>query len=197
MQAPADALDIVDGEVVRKDNPGGPSISLGKIAAALSNTSKPLGAPRSRPFGGGLVPRRPPGLSLRQPSRGGEGRPVDRRREGRALCHRLRHRPRHQSDAGERPDCRRLRAGLGGALYEEFNYNAQRRSAGGDLRRLSAAHGARGARPRNPAHRGPSVPLNPLGIKGAGESGVNGVGGAIASAIETPSAFPAPSPSCR
>ena len=41
LQAPADALDIVNGEVIRRDNPGGPSISLGKIAAALSK-------PRSR-----------------------------------------------------------------------------------------------------------------------------------------------------
>ena len=43
LQAPVDTLDIVDGEVVRRDRPGGPSISLGKIAAALSNTSKTLG----------------------------------------------------------------------------------------------------------------------------------------------------------
>ena len=31
--APPDALDIVDGEVVRKDRVGGPSVSLGAIAA--------------------------------------------------------------------------------------------------------------------------------------------------------------------
>jgi carbon-monoxide dehydrogenase large subunit/6-hydroxypseudooxynicotine dehydrogenase subunit gamma len=31
MQAPADALDIVDGKVVRKDQPLGPSMSLGGL----------------------------------------------------------------------------------------------------------------------------------------------------------------------
>ena len=108
LQAPADALDIVNGEVIRRDNPGGPSISLGKIAAALSNTSKSLGG-------------RDPGLSAEgwffadhqvypygNPPRGGEGRSGHRRREGSALRHRLRHRPRHQPDLGEGPDRRRL-----------------------------------------------------------------------------------------
>ena len=43
MQAPADALDIVDGKVVRKDQPLGPSMSLGEIANHLAPTSKTLG----------------------------------------------------------------------------------------------------------------------------------------------------------
>ena len=43
MQAPPDALDIVDGNVVRKDAAAGPSISLGEIADHLAPTSKSLG----------------------------------------------------------------------------------------------------------------------------------------------------------
>src|SRR4029078_3529452 len=43
MQAPADALDIVDGKVGRKDLPLGPSVSLGEIANHLAPTSKTLG----------------------------------------------------------------------------------------------------------------------------------------------------------
>src|SRR5262249_33825941 len=43
MQAPADALDIIDGKVVRKDRPSGPSIGLGEIADYLAPTSKTLG----------------------------------------------------------------------------------------------------------------------------------------------------------
>jgi carbon-monoxide dehydrogenase large subunit/6-hydroxypseudooxynicotine dehydrogenase subunit gamma len=39
LQAPPAALDIVDGKVVRKDQPAGPSISLGDIAKHLEPTS--------------------------------------------------------------------------------------------------------------------------------------------------------------
>src|SRR5262249_42103465 len=42
LQAPADALDIVDGHVVRTDRPSGPSIGLGEIAPNLSPASKML-----------------------------------------------------------------------------------------------------------------------------------------------------------
>ena len=35
MQQPPDALDIVDGEVIRKDQPAGPSMTLGEIAQCI------------------------------------------------------------------------------------------------------------------------------------------------------------------
>ena len=45
MQAPVDALDIVDGEVVRTDRAGGPSMTLGAdrggAAAALEDARRP------------------------------------------------------------------------------------------------------------------------------------------------------------
>ena len=43
MQTPPDALDIVDGKVLRKDQPAGPSMTLGEIARHLAPTSKTLG----------------------------------------------------------------------------------------------------------------------------------------------------------
>ena len=113
MQAPVAALDIVDGKVMRKDQPSGPSISLGEIATHLAPTSKTLG-------------EREPGLSVEGWFRvehqvypyGIHFAVVKVDREtggvhGRALCHRLRHRARHQSRAGEGPDRRRLRPGAG------------------------------------------------------------------------------------
>src|SRR5205807_4521340 len=43
MQAPTEALGIVDGMVVRKNQLAGPSVSLGEIARHLDPTSKTLG----------------------------------------------------------------------------------------------------------------------------------------------------------
>ena len=43
MQAPVDKLDIVDGRVIRVDQPTGPSITLGEIAAGLWPTRKTIG----------------------------------------------------------------------------------------------------------------------------------------------------------
>ena len=43
MQAPVETLDIVHGEVIVKDRAGGPSMTLGQIAAALGPASKTRG----------------------------------------------------------------------------------------------------------------------------------------------------------
>ena len=89
MQTPADALDIVDGKVVRKDAPAGPSMTLGEIADHLEPDLEDARRARARALVRGLVPRAAPSLSLWDSFRGGQRRSRDRRRCRRALCHRL------------------------------------------------------------------------------------------------------------
>jgi len=184
MQSEPDALDIVNGEVVRKGQTGGASISLGQLAAKLSNTSKSLGG-------------REPGLSAEgwfyadhqvypygdhlavvkvDPKTGGVKveRYVIAYDIGRAINPTL---VKGQIAGG-------FAQGLGGALLEEFTYNDN-----GDPLAATFADYLLPTVREVPnleillTEDYPS-PLNPLGIKGAGESGVNGVGGAIASAID-------------
>jgi carbon-monoxide dehydrogenase large subunit/6-hydroxypseudooxynicotine dehydrogenase subunit gamma len=74
--------------------------------------------------------------------------------------------------------------GLGGALYEEFTYDAR----GEPLAVTFADYLMPTARETPPTtvlvtEDAPS-PLNPLGLKGAGEGGANAAGAAIAAAID-------------
>ena len=133
MQAPADALDIVNGEVVRRR-------PRRRAVDRRSARSRRRSCRRSKLRGG-----REPGLSAEgwfyadhqvypygnhlavvkvDPDTGGV--------KVRALRHRLRHRPRHQSDAGQGPDRRRLRAGArrradGGVHLQRARRSARRR----------------------------------------------------------------------
>ena len=43
LQSPPDTLDVIDGKVVRKNAPQGPSVTLGEVARALNPGSKLLG----------------------------------------------------------------------------------------------------------------------------------------------------------
>ncbi len=184
MQAPVDALTILDGKVVRTDRAASPSITLAEIANGLSPTSKTRGA-------------RDPGLSAEgwfnvehqvypygthvavvRVDRATGGVTVERYiigyDIGRAINPML---VKGQIVGG-------FAQGLGGALYEEFIYNER-----GDPLSASFMDYLMPTARETPdvdvilTEEAPS-PLNPLGIKGAGESGITGVGATIASAID-------------
>jgi carbon-monoxide dehydrogenase large subunit len=185
MQARADTLEIIDGKVLRKDQPTGPSISLGEIAGHLAPTSKTLGG-------------REPGLSAEGWFRvkhqvypyGIHFAVVRVDREtggvevedyviaydiGRAINPAL---VKGQIVGG-------FAQGLGGALLEEFTYNER-----GDPLATTFADYLMPTVRETPEvgvilREDYTSPLNPLGIKGAGESGITGVGAAIASAIDS------------
>ena len=186
MQAPPDALDIVDGEVIRKDQPRGPSMTLGEIARASRADLEDARRPRARAVGRRLVPHRASGLSLRHPPRGGEGRSRHRRRRRSSAT--------SSPTTSAAPSIRRwskgqivggFAQGLGGALLRGVHLQRARRSAGRRPSPTTCCRPcARCPRSRSCCARTTPSPLNPLGIKGAGESGVTGVGAAIASAID-------------
>jgi carbon-monoxide dehydrogenase large subunit/6-hydroxypseudooxynicotine dehydrogenase subunit gamma len=184
MQATADTLDIIDGKVVRKDQPLGPSMSLGEIANHLAPTSKTLGnrEPGLSAEGWFRVEHQvyPYGLHFAVVK-------VDRetggvRVESYAIAY----------DIGRAINPALVKGqivggfaqGLGGALLEEFTYNER-----GDPLATTFADYLMPTVRETPnvdviLREDYTSPLNPLGIKGAGESGITGVGAAIASAID-------------
>jgi aerobic carbon-monoxide dehydrogenase large subunit len=184
LQAPMDALDIIEGHVIRIDQTGGPSIGLGDLAANLVPTAKARGAREpglaadgwfnvdhqvypygshvavvrvDRETGGVVVERYVIGYDI-----------------GRAINPLL---VKGQIAGG-------FTQGLGGALMEQFLYNDR-----GDPLCVTFADYLLPTIRETPdmdiilTEEAPS-PLNPLGIKGAGESGITAVGAAIASAID-------------
>jgi carbon-monoxide dehydrogenase large subunit len=184
MQTPPDALDIVDGKVLRKDQPAGPSMTLGEIARHLEPTSKTLGGrePGLSAEGWFRVEHQvyPYGLhfAVVKVDRGTGGVQVERYAIaydiGRAINPAL---VKGQIVGG-------FAQGLGGALLEEFTYNER-----GDPLATTFADYLMPTVRETPEvevllREDYVSPLNPLGIKGAGESGITGVGAAIASAID-------------
>src|SRR5437763_129422 len=192
LQASPDALDVVAGEVVRKDGNAGPSISLGAIAQNLAPTAKARG-------------EREPGLAAEgwfktehQVYPYGSHVAVVRvdAETGRVAIERYC----IAYDIGRAINPALVRGqivggyaqGLGGALFEEFSY-----SESGDPLAVTFADYLLPALHEVPA---PEVllredytsPLNPLGIKGAGESGITAVGATIASAIDDAIGMPGP-----
>jgi aerobic carbon-monoxide dehydrogenase large subunit len=184
MQARSDALDIVDGRVVRKDAPQGASMTLGEIADHLAPTSKTLGerAPGLCAEGWFRTAHQvyPYGIhfAVVQVDRETGGVAVERYviayDIGRAINPAL---VEGQIVGG-------FAQGLGGALMEEFTFNER-----GDPLATTFADYLMPSVRETPAvdvilREDYRSPLNPLGIKGAGESGITGVGAAIASAID-------------
>ena len=184
LQAPFHALDIVNGEVTRKDRTPSPSISLGKIAQHLAPGAKGLGErePGLSAEGWFKVEHQvyPYGSHVAVVKVDRETGGVDVERYfiaydiGRAINPALVH---GQIVGG-------FAQGLGGALFEEFTFSER-----GDPLAVTFADYLLPAVHETPApdvllREDYTTPLNPLGIKGAGESGITGVGATIASAID-------------
>jgi carbon-monoxide dehydrogenase large subunit len=179
LQAPIAALDIVNGEVLRRDRAGGPSISLAQIASARGKIEAEgwhHTAHQVYPYGNHLAVVRV------DPETGGVTveRYVIAYDIGRAINPML---VKGQIAGG-------CAQGIGGALLEEFTYSER-----GDPMSVTFADYLLPGVCEVPdveillTEDHPS-PLNPLGIKGAGESGINGVGAAIASAIDNAVGIP-------
>jgi CO/xanthine dehydrogenase Mo-binding subunit len=183
LQADADALDVVDGRVVRRDGTGA-AIGLDEVARNL--------VPASRTRGD-----REPGLSAEGWFHSDHMNypygvhvavvRVDRDTGGVAVERYL-----VAYDVGRAVNPMLIEGqiaggvaqGLGGALYEEFTYDAR----GEPLAVTFADYLMPTARETPPTtvlvtEDAPS-PLNPLGLKGAGEGGANAAGAAIAAAID-------------
>jgi carbon-monoxide dehydrogenase large subunit/6-hydroxypseudooxynicotine dehydrogenase subunit gamma len=184
LQTPQQDLEIVGGKIVRKDRAQGPSVTLSEIASALKPGSKLIGdaAP-------GLVAEGwfesahmnyPYGIhfAVVRIDRDTGAAVVERYFVaydiGRAVNPML---VEGQIAGG-------VAQGLGGALFEEFRYDAR----GEPICATFADYTIPTAREIPPiavliSEDAPS-PLNSLGVKGAGEGGANAVGAAIAAAID-------------
>ncbi len=176
MQTPVDALDIVDGEVVRTGGKAGPSMSLADLARTLTNSGG-LAAEGRFEFNHMVYPY---GVHVAVTRVDGDtgGVVVERFLVaydiGRAVNPML---VEGQIAGG-------VVQGIGGTLYEEFLYDEN-----GEPLCVSFADYLMPT-----AHETPRIeiiltedapsPLNPLGLKGAGEGGANAVGAAIAAAID-------------
>jgi CO/xanthine dehydrogenase Mo-binding subunit len=184
LQAPADMLDVVDGEIVRIDAAAGPSIELGAIARALSADS---------PLRHGRAPglsaegwfhsnhmNYPYGVHIAVTKIDQDTGAVDVERYLVAY------------DVGKAVNPMLIEGqivggcaqGIGGSLLEEFLYDER----GEPLSVTFADYLMPTVREMPPVdvlitEDAPS-PLNPMGLKGAGEGGANAVGAAIAAAVD-------------
>src|SRR6476469_444122 len=173
MQTPAETLDVVNGEIVRVDAPG-PSMRLADLARTLPDGLSAEATFESThmvyPYGVHVAAVRV------DPETGSVAveRYVIAYDVGKAVNPKL---VEGQIAGG-------LAQGIGGALLEEFRYDA----AGEPLSVTFADYLMPTAREVPEisivvSEDAPS-PLNPLGLKGAGEGGANPVGAVIASAID-------------
>jgi len=184
LQSPPDTLALIDGKIVRRDAPHGPSVTLGEVARALNPGSKLLGdtlpglaaegwfesAHMNYPYG--------IHFAVVRIDRGTGGVAVERYFVaydiGKAVNPML---VEGQIAGG-------VAQGLGGSLFEEFRYDTR----GEPVCVTFADYTIPTAREIPPievliSEDAPS-PLNSLGVKGAGEGGANAAGAAIAAAID-------------
>ena len=184
LQTTPDALDVVDGKVVSRKSAQGPSVTLGEVARALAPTSKLLGDALPGLSAEGWFESRhmtyPYGvhIAVARIDRDTGGVTIERYLVaydiGKAVNPML---VEGQIAGG-------VAQGLGGALLEEFLYDAR-----GEPLSVTFADYVMPTSREVPSidtlitEDAPS-PLNALGLKGAGEGGANAVGAAIAAAID-------------
>ncbi len=183
LQAPADALDIIDGIIRRKDDDAGPSITLGDIARRLAPGSKTLGDREpglwAEDFFNPTDTVFPYGVHLAQVR-------VDNETGGVTVERFL-----VAYDVGRAVNPAMVEGqlvggclqGLGGALYEEFTYDERGQPLAVTLADYLVPTMGEAPEVECLITEDAPSPLNPLGIKSAGEGGINGVGAAIAGAI--------------
>ena len=183
LQAPADALDIVDGRVVRADAAAGPSIALSDVARALAPTANP------RPREPGLSAEGwfhanhmtyPYGVHIAVVAVDRDTGAVSVERYlvaydiGRAVNPML---VEGQIVGG-------FVQGLGGALFEEFLYDERGEPVSVTFADYLMPSAREAPRTEVVITEDAPSPLNALGVKGAGEGGANAVGAALAAAID-------------
>src|ERR1700722_19360793 len=190
LQAPVEALAIVDGRVLRTDGGAGASIGLGEIAEGLSPSSKTRGGREPGLSAEGWFDTKhqvyPYGTHVAVVRVDRETGSVTIERYiagydiGRAINPTL---VKGQIAGG-------FAQGLGGALFEEFVYSER----GDPLSATFADYLMPTARETPTIEiiltEDAPTPLNPLGIKGAGESGITAFGATIASAVEAAIGMP-------
>ncbi len=179
MRVPVNALDIIDGKVVRKDSPDAISMDLGEVARSQASAPDAPGlsaegwfetAHQNYPYGVHVavvkVDRETGGVNVEQFLIAYD--------VGRAVNPML--------VAGQLAGG--FAQGLGGALLEEFEYDGR-----GQPLSVTFADYLIPTASETPmvnvllSEDAPS-PLNPLGLKGAGEGGITAVGAAVAAAID-------------
>jgi CO/xanthine dehydrogenase Mo-binding subunit len=174
LQAPAVALDIVDGVVVRRGQEAGPSIGLGEIARQHGGQMTAEGRHHTDHM------TYPYGVHIAQLRIDPETGAVVIERFlvaydiGRAVNPMM---IQGQIAGG-------YAQGLGGALYEEFRYSEDGQPLSATFADYLIPTACEVSAVEVVLSEDAPSPLNALGIKGAGEAGVTAVGAAIASAID-------------
>src|SRR5258706_185153 len=174
LQAPASALDIVDGVVVRRGQESGPSIALGEIARQQGGQLTAEGWHHTDHM------TYPYGVHAAQVR-------VDRE-TGAVVVERFF----VAYDIGRAVNPMMIEGqiaggyaqGLGGALYEEFLYSENGQPLSVTFADYLMPTACEVSAVEILLTEDAPSPLNALGIKGAGEAGVTAVGAAIASAID-------------
>ena len=184
LQRPAETLAIADGVIAPREGDAGPSVTLAEIARALAPASKLRGDREPGLAADGWFETAhqvyPYGVHLGQVA-------VDPETGGVTLERAL-----VAYDVGRAVNPAMVRGqivggfaqGLGGALYEEFRYDADGQPLSVSFADYLTPTAAETVELDVLITEDAPSPRNPLGIKGAGEAGVAAVGAMIASALD-------------